>query len=157
MLSEECAAEYRKQAEAVAIFGLEKKPGRPAEESKCLAGADKYDPHGLSRITAWPAWAPPQPHDPRLAHSRIVARAEMDFGIGRREVVMPFADPIALERAIDAAWQRVRGSTAPIISLAEIVRDVMAKCPRADEAYVRRELKRRIEAYQPRLRRKKVR
>src|SRR5262249_11336526 len=90
----------------------------------------------------------------------------------------PFADHIAMERAIDAAWHRA--ATTATISLGDYVRDMMEKCPHADvhdvtevlgrrpavtaaraafdaavKQHVRRELKRRIASYRPRLRRAK--
>jgi hypothetical protein len=58
-----------------------------------------------------------------------------------------------MTRAIDAAWRKAKLSTVAILSVAGLVREVMAKCPDADERYIGRELRRRIEAYRPRHRR----
>lgn len=68
-----------------------------------------------------------------------------------------FAEHFALERAIDAAWRRMRSDTCTAITIGEFVDQVLARCPSADAAYVRSVLKRRLEGYRPRPRRRRGR
>jgi hypothetical protein len=73
------------------------------------------------------------------------------------DMLKAFENHILETRAIDAAWRQIQRSTASAITLAPFVERVVTKCPGADADYVRRELKRQLEHYWPRPRRKTAR
>jgi hypothetical protein len=54
------------------------------------------------------------------------------------------AKHFALERAIDSVWRRARQSTEAAISLGDMIDAVLAKCPGADRADIRREFEGRF-------------
>ena len=63
---------------------------------------------------------------------------------------MVFARHMATERAIEAAWRKAKRSNAAVLLISDMVREIVSKCPHADQRYIGRELRRRIERYRPR-------